>query len=60
MLLLMPGAGKDHRAHYGGSLVPVSGSQKPAYKHIKLIIEKCHNSLLFLQLVPIERALSRI
>jgi hypothetical protein len=60
MLLFMSGAGKDCRPPVKECVGRRQRLQTAAIIYLKLIIEKCHNLLLFQQLVRIERAWSRI
>ncbi len=55
MLLFMSGAGKDCRPATEESVALRQNGKKAAIIFLKLIIEKCHNLLLFQQLVRIER-----
>ena len=60
MLLFMSGAGKDCRRRVKECVGRRQRLQTAAIFFLKLIIEICHNLLLFQQLVRIEPAWSRI
>ncbi len=60
MLLLISGAGKDCRDLLRAVPGLVPGRPRTSVFLIKLIIEKCHNLLLFQQLEQIELVLFRI